>query len=177
MTDQEAVLATIEINGGSAAAILSGSRLARVVSQRRSLVHALKAVGWSTGRIGRAIGRDHTTVLALLKTKPAAKWVAHSSTGLDMLVAVEMARALGPMIFEEFGTSTKASVDWAKRIAKSREELFEAAAVRHAKKIADPMAFGALGVEVSLGGITRRYAMRSVERFGKRCWEISTRVD
>ena len=47
--------------------VLSASRDKRVVYHRRALAHALRGLGWSLPRIGRALGRHHTSVLSLLK--------------------------------------------------------------------------------------------------------------
>jgi len=48
-------------------AILGRGRQPQVVAARREVCHLLRARGWSQTRIGRALGRDHTTVLRFLR--------------------------------------------------------------------------------------------------------------
>jgi hypothetical protein len=48
--------------------VLSDNRHPDVMAARRSLCRVLKGMGWSLIRTGRAIGRDHTTVLQLLRS-------------------------------------------------------------------------------------------------------------
>lgn len=53
------------------AAILSDTRVARVVRARDAVVALLRRAGWSSPRIGRALRRDHTSVLAAARRHAA----------------------------------------------------------------------------------------------------------
>ena len=49
--------------------VLSDNRHPDVVAARRELCGVLRAMGWSLTRIGRAVGREHTSVMNLLKER------------------------------------------------------------------------------------------------------------
>ncbi len=49
--------------------VLSDCRTARCVQVRADMVHLLRERGWSFCRIGRALGRDHSSIMHLYKNK------------------------------------------------------------------------------------------------------------
>lgn len=52
-------------------AVFTENRQPRVVVARRELCEVLRHLGWTLPRIGRAVGRHHTSVLHLLQTAAA----------------------------------------------------------------------------------------------------------
>jgi chromosomal replication initiation ATPase DnaA len=55
---------------GAPDAILGPSRQPHLVEARAEVFRELRALGWSYPRIGRAVGRDHTTIHAAVNGKP-----------------------------------------------------------------------------------------------------------
>ena len=64
---------TLTLCGGNeklARLALSKRRQHKLVMIRRELAEALRKAGWSYPHIGRVLGRDHSTIIHLLKTDP-----------------------------------------------------------------------------------------------------------
>ena len=60
---RRAISRAAEHHGVTVAEIKGRSRLGPVVAARQDVFLALREAGWSFPRIGRAMGRDHSTVM------------------------------------------------------------------------------------------------------------------
>lgn len=76
MSSAEVVAVVAAEHGVTVDEILSPSRYRHIVAARREVCTRLRAQGWSYPAIGRALGRDHATVMYLVKGMKVRKAVA-----------------------------------------------------------------------------------------------------
>lgn len=67
--DWGVLVATATAERVKLAVVLTRDGRAETAEERRRLARALHRLGWSLPRIGRALGRHHTSVLGMLRTE------------------------------------------------------------------------------------------------------------
>ena len=110
----EPVAAIALAHHATPADVVSRSRAAHVVRARREVILFLREQGWSWSAIGRAVNRDHTSVLQCARARagsPKAVEVAVSRDALHALLrVVEAARGLSNTA--TYVTSTECEVPY-----------------------------------------------------------------
>ena len=77
--------------GVSVSDIYSGSRLRDIVAARVECYEMLRSMGYSFPKIGEAMGRDHSTIIVMLKKRAKTKAASAHETGNQNLLKEENA--------------------------------------------------------------------------------------
>lgn len=150
MTDRETIEAVCALNGFDEEAVLGRSRFWDVAVERAALCVALSRMGWSASKIGRALRKDHTTILYLLKRYAAVDVKIPDSTVVAVVKDIVYAEAA-----------------W--------DEIAKESAMKELRKH-DPALFKSLGIEVMDRGRKRRFCCVSHKTPSGHRWEISCEV-